>query len=87
VATGGLSGSGKSTFARVCAPGLGSAPGAVVLRTDEIRKRLWGVPSLQRLPREAYTPEMSERVYDELFRDAALTLKPPAARWCWTRCS
>ena len=75
VATGGLSGSGKSTFARVCAPGLGSAPGAVVLRTDEIRKRLWGVPALQRLPREAYTPEMSVRVYDQLFSDAALALK------------
>ncbi|OYX89661.1 MAG: gluconate kinase, partial [Caulobacter sp. 35-67-4] len=75
VATGGLSGSGKSTFARVCAPGLGSAPGAVVLRTDEIRKRLWGVSSLQRLPREAYTPEMSVRVYDQLFDDAALALK------------
>jgi predicted kinase len=69
-----LSGSGKSTFARVCAPGLGAAPGAVVLRTDEIRKRLWGVPSLQRLPREAYTPEMSVRVYDQLFGDAALAL-------------
>ncbi len=74
VATGGLSGSGKSTFARVCAPGLGAAPGAVVLRTDEIRKRLCGVPSLQRLPKEAYTAEMSDRVYDELFRDARLTL-------------
>jgi aminoglycoside phosphotransferase family enzyme/predicted kinase len=74
VATGGFSGSGKSTFARVCAPGLGAAPGAVVLRTDEIRKRLCGVPSLQRLPKEAYTAEMSDRVYDELFRDAALTL-------------
>lgn len=75
VATGGFSGSGKSTFARVCAPGLGAAPGAVVLRTDEIRKRLWNVPSLQRLPKEAYTAEVSEKVYDELFRDAELVLK------------
>ncbi|KSB91316.1 gluconate kinase [Caulobacter vibrioides] len=75
VATGGLSGSGKSTFARVCAPGLGAAPGAVVLRTDEIRKRLWNVPSLERLPKEAYTPEVSDKVYDELFRDAELVLK------------
>lgn len=75
VATGGLSGSGKSTFARVCAPGLGAAPGAVVLRTDEIRKRLWNVPSLQRLPKEAYTAEVSDKVYDELFRDAELVLK------------
>ncbi len=46
----------------------------MVLRTDEIRKRLCGVPSLQRLPKEAYTAEMSDRVYDELFRDARLTL-------------
>jgi aminoglycoside phosphotransferase family enzyme/predicted kinase len=75
VATGGLSGSGKSTFARVCAPGLGAAPGAVVLRTDEIRKRLWNVPSLERLPKEAYTSEVSDKVYDELFRDAELVLK------------
>ncbi len=75
VATGGLSGSGKSTFARVCAPGLGAAPGAVVLRTDEIRKRLWNAPTLQRLPKEAYTPEVSDKVYDELFRDAELVLK------------
>ncbi|ENZ81520.1 MULTISPECIES: bifunctional aminoglycoside phosphotransferase/ATP-binding protein [Caulobacter] len=75
IAAGGLSGSGKSTFSRVCAPGLGSAPGAVVLRTDEIRKRLWGVPALERLPREAYTPEMSARTYDQLFGDAALCLK------------
>ena len=75
MATGGLSGSGKSTFARVCAPGLGAAPGAVVLRTDEIRKRLWNAPTLQRLPKEAYTPEVSDKVYDELFRDAELVLK------------
>ncbi len=47
----------------------------MVLRTDEIRKRLWGVPSLQRLPREAYTPEMSAKVYDQLFHDAELCLK------------
>ncbi len=75
VATGGLSGSGKSTFARVCAPGLGAAPGAVVLRTDEIRKRLWNAPTLQRLPKEAYTAEVSDKVYDELFRDAELVLR------------
>ncbi|PXA86274.1 gluconate kinase [Caulobacter sp. D4A] len=75
VATGGLSGSGKSTFARVCAPGLGAAPGAVVLRTDEIRKRLWNAPTLQRLPKEAYTSEVSDKVYDELFRDAELVLR------------
>ncbi|MGH1557488.1 AAA family ATPase [Caulobacter segnis] len=60
---------------RASAPRPGLGPGAVVLRTDEIRKRLWGVPSLQRLPRGAYTPEMSARTYDRLFHDAELCLK------------
>jgi hypothetical protein len=40
VAVGGLSGSGKSTLARMLAPGIGAAPGAVHLRSDEIRKEL-----------------------------------------------
>ncbi len=43
VAVGGFSGSGKSRLARDLAPLLGAAPGAVVLRTDVIRKRLAGV--------------------------------------------
>ena len=40
-AVGGLSGSGKSTLARRLAPRLGWAPGAVLLRSDEVRKRLF----------------------------------------------
>jgi hypothetical protein len=67
VAIGGLSGTGKSTLARTFAPRFGAAPGAVVLRTDEIRKRLAGVGPLERLPDEAYGPETSERVYGEMF--------------------
>ena len=43
VAIGGISGTGKSTLARALAPGLGAAPGAVVLRSDVIRKKLFGV--------------------------------------------
>ena len=70
VAVGGLSGSGKSTLARALAPALGGAPGAVILRTDEIRKRLCGVPPLTRLGPFAYTPEMSARVYDALAGEA-----------------
>ena len=40
IAIGGLQGTGKSTLARTLAPELGPAPGALVLRSDEIRKRL-----------------------------------------------
>ena len=66
VAIGGLSGSGKSTVARAIAPSLGAVPGAVVLRSDDIRKRLWGVSPLTRLAPAAYTPDMSARVYEAL---------------------
>jgi predicted kinase len=66
-AVGGLSGSGKSTYARAVAAGKGRAPGAVILRSDELRKRLWNWPSLERLPPEAYGPEQSQRTYGHLF--------------------
>ncbi|MBS0333787.1 MAG: AAA family ATPase [Proteobacteria bacterium] len=74
-ATGGFSGTGKTTFARAVAPGLGASPGAVVLRTDEVRKRLAGVGPVDRLPREVYTPRFYEQVYDTLFADARAMLK------------
>ncbi len=73
VAIGGLSGSGKSTLAQRIAPGLGPAPGAVVLRSDVIRKALVGAAPTMRLGAEAYTAEASARVYEkiaELARDA-----------------
>jgi len=65
-AVGGYSGAGKSTLARAIAPTLGAAPGAVVLRSDEIRKRLWGAGPRDRLPREAYGAEPSKTVYAEM---------------------
>jgi uncharacterized protein len=71
VAIGGFSGSGKSMLARALAPTTGAVPGAVVLRSDEIRKRLWGVSPFERLGPEAYTPEVSRCVYDALARQAA----------------
>jgi predicted kinase len=64
---GGLPGSGKSTLARTLAPGLGRAPGAVVLRSDEGRKRLFGVAPEERLPREAYRADVSRQVKSEIF--------------------
>lgn len=74
-AVGGLSGSGKSTFARLAAPGLGGSPGAVVLRSDEIRKRLWGAGPLETLPPQAYAPGTSEPVYARMFHEADLCLR------------
>lgn len=73
-AVGGLSGSGKSTFARLIAPGLGASPGAVVLRTDEIRKRLLGVAPTASLPSSVYSPAFYNDVYDTLFREARALL-------------
>lgn len=70
IAVGGPSGSGKSTVARGIAPSLGEAPGAVVLRSDEIRKTLCGVEPLDRLGPEGYTPEVSQRVYATLMAQA-----------------
>ena len=71
LAIGGLSGSGKSYMARKLAPDLG----AVILRSDEVRKRLWGIEPMQTLPPEAYGPDQSRKVYDQMRHEAALMLK------------
>jgi aminoglycoside phosphotransferase family enzyme/predicted kinase len=75
VAVGGLSGSGKSTLALSLAPSVGAVPGAVLLRSDETRKRLCGVPLLQRLGPEGYSSHVSERVYSTLAEQASLVLR------------
>ena len=71
VAIGGFSGSGKSTLALSLAPSVGPVPGALVLRSDEVRKSLCGVPPHQPLGAEAYTPEVTARVYRALMERAA----------------
>jgi predicted kinase len=63
VAIGGLSGTGKSGLARTLAPDLGPAPGAVVLRSDIERKLMFGQAETEPLPKEAYQPEVTARVY------------------------
>src|SRR6516165_924091 len=70
VAIGGLSGSGKSTLATALAPAIG----ARVLRSDVIRKRLFGAAPETRLPGSAYGPEVSRRVYEALRQKATATL-------------
>jgi aminoglycoside phosphotransferase family enzyme/predicted kinase len=66
VAIGGLSGTGKSVLGRALAPSLAPAPGAVVLRTDVERKALFGKDETEPLPREAYEPSVTARVYDAI---------------------
>ncbi|MFD2184492.1 AAA family ATPase [Rhodoplanes azumiensis] len=74
IAVGGLSGTGKSQAARAIAPDLLPVPGAVVLRSDVLRKALAGVEEHTRLPAEAYTPEATARVYTALAARAARVL-------------
>ena len=66
VAVGGLSGTGKSVLARMLAPKLLPAPGAVILRSDVERKALFGIAETEKLPAEAYAPEVTARVYAAL---------------------
>src|SRR4051794_1271353 len=63
IAVGGLSGTGKTVLARALAPSVAPQPGAVVLRSDVLRKQMFGVRNTDRLPPSAYTPELAERVY------------------------
>jgi hypothetical protein len=75
IAIGGLSGSGKSVVARAIAPHIGAFPGAVIVRSDVERKRLFGVGPLERLPQSAYTQEVTARVYAMCRKRAFLALQ------------
>lgn len=79
VAVGGLSGAGKSTLAAALAPDLGRAPGAVHLRSDIERKRLFGVRETDPLPADAYSPEVAQRIYAEIRRKAGLAVRAGCA--------
>jgi len=74
VVVGGLSGTGKSVLARGLAPQIGAAPGAIMLRSDGIRKRLFGKRQEERLPEEAYEPEVSAKTYATLHEQAKTCL-------------
>ncbi|MGR7996866.1 bifunctional aminoglycoside phosphotransferase/ATP-binding protein [Xanthobacter sp. ZOL 2024] len=70
IAIGGLSGSGKTTRALEWAPYTGRAPGAVVIRSDVERKRMFGGPLTAPLPAEAYAAAVTRQVYAELCEQA-----------------
>jgi aminoglycoside phosphotransferase family enzyme/predicted kinase len=68
IITSGVMGTGKSTAARHAAGQLG----AIVVRTDAVRKRLGGVPLRERVASAfgagLYAPEMGRRTYAETVR-------------------
>jgi len=74
IAVGGLSGTGKSVLARALAPHVAPQPGAVVLRSDVIRKQLFRVEHTEQLPPSTYRPEVTARVYDTLIQRARQVL-------------
>lgn len=74
IVIGGLSGTGKTTLAAGIAPILGSAPGAIHLRTDLERKWLAGVGEFEHLPPSAYTQDASRAVFERIFDRARIVL-------------
>ncbi len=72
---GGLSGTGKSLLARMLAAHIAPPPGAILLRSDVTRKRMFDVAETEKLPQEAYTPEVTTRVYAKLCEQAARIVK------------
>lgn len=75
VAVGGFSGTGKSSLSRRIAARIGPAPGAICLRTDELRKLMHGLAPEETLPKKAYRREVSARVYAEVRERAARVLR------------
>jgi aminoglycoside phosphotransferase family enzyme/predicted kinase len=75
IAIGGRSGTGKSTLAAALAPRIGATPGAIVLRSDVVRKRLLGREPTQRLPVDAYAPEITRQVHRRMAERAGTLLR------------
>jgi uncharacterized protein len=74
IAIGGLSGTGKSVLARALAPSVMPQPGAIVLRSDVLRKQLFQVNDTDPLPGSAYGREITEQIYQRLVQQAVQIL-------------
>jgi aminoglycoside phosphotransferase family enzyme/predicted kinase len=74
VAIGGLSGTGKSVLARGLAGLIEPPPGALIVRSDAVRKNLFGVAETTKLPEAAYQADVTARVYDTLSNTAERAL-------------
>lgn len=71
---GGLSGVGKSAVAQALAPMIGCSPGAIILRSDVVRKNMMQSQWNEPLGDAAYTHEMTKKVYATLERMACKCL-------------
>jgi aminoglycoside phosphotransferase family enzyme/predicted kinase len=71
----GISGTGKTTLAAALAPNLGSAPGAVHLRSDLERKALFHLDETVPLDPGGYSAEVNRKVYAALRRKARTVLR------------
>lgn len=74
LAIGGLSGTGKSTLAKSLAPDIPGLIGALSIRSDVCRKRLFGIAPEEPLPKEAYQSDVSLKVYATMLKDARRAL-------------
>ena len=74
IAIGGYSGSGKSTVAGAVAPQIGMAPGALRIRSDEVRRQLIKWDDYAPMPQSAYTSDMSKSVYEQMIKIATTAL-------------
>jgi predicted kinase len=74
VAVGGLSGTGKSLLGRALAPDVMPLSGAIVLRSDVLRKQHFQVKETERLPANAYHPQITDQIYDTLVQRASSIL-------------
>jgi len=75
IAVGGLSGTGKTSLARALASRVARCPGAVHLRTDVERKQMFGVGETTRLPKQTYTRQASDAVYQRVLHKATIALR------------
>jgi aminoglycoside phosphotransferase family enzyme/predicted kinase len=74
VAIGGVSGSGKSAVAYGLAADIAAAPGARVIRSDTVRKRLMNVTLEARLAPTAYDAAVTRKVYETLRQQTVAAL-------------
>jgi aminoglycoside phosphotransferase family enzyme/predicted kinase len=80
LAVGGFSGTGKTTLARALAVDLGGHPwGAVLLRSDVLRKQRLNAPLAQPLPTDSYTAQASQMVYTAMLDGAEQLLRGGSA--------
>lgn len=75
VAIGGRSGLGKTWLARRLAPQIDPSPGALIVRSDLVRKRLAGVSPLTPAPAAAYGSDFDAATYAQMMDDASRMLR------------